>query len=227
MKKKDSERSTVERRAHGRVSTCIKVRFAGPGGSVEEGTTRDISRGGAFIETGKDYKPGERFEIFFSLPDGSREVSVLGEVVRQEGQAGVGVRFIVIEPAQRAELEGFIDALLAFGGSQARKHPRIKAQVRVNLKSAGAFRQALMDNISQGGMYLTVDQDFDVGSGLEMVLVHPRTLKSVEIVGEVIHQKDIYDAKSRRKVKGLGIRFAGLPADKKRALDDFIKSLLD
>jgi Tfp pilus assembly protein PilZ len=237
MKKKEPERSGVERRAHGRVSTQVTVRFEEPGGSLEEGATRDISKGGAFIETDRPRKVGEKFEIFLCLPDGSQEITVLGEVVRRVGfpgsytteadSQGLGVRFVVSEPKQRAELETFVESLLRYGGTKARKHPRIKAQVRVNLTSAGVLKQAVMDNISKGGMYLTVDQDFTIGDGLELVLVHPRTLKSVAIVGEVIHQKDTYHHQSKRKTRGLGIRFVGLTVEKKAAIDNFIKSLLD
>jgi Tfp pilus assembly protein PilZ len=223
MEKKETDRRGVERRAHGRVSTQVTVRFEDAGGTLEEGATRDVSKGGAFIETDRPHKVGEKFEIFLSLPDGSREITVLGEVVRREGFPG---SYAASGDSQGLG-EDFIDALLRYGGTKARKHPRIKAQVRVNLTGAGVVRQAVMDNISKGGMYLTADRDFKVGDGLELVLVHPRTLKSVSIVGEVIHQKDSYDHRSKRKTRGLGIRFVGLTVEKKTAIDKFIKSLLE
>lgn len=72
------------------------------------GTSTDMSKSGMFLETDKQLPLGEQVSIRFFLP-GHLEISVRGEVVREDRQpavAGYGIQFLKQEPL----LERFIDS---------------------------------------------------------------------------------------------------------------------
>ncbi len=81
-----------EKRLHTRVQVSLVVLCNAADGSVVSGTMRDLSLGGAFIETDRPLPFGSQLTIVVRLP-GSRDESKLPGVVRWANSKGIGVQF--------------------------------------------------------------------------------------------------------------------------------------
>lgn len=81
----------VDRRRHPRKPCFIPVTWV-TSKSVFMNFIRNISAGGAFIETNAPCLPGEEVAIMFSFRDQEEPVTTTGEVMWR-GPQGVGVKF--------------------------------------------------------------------------------------------------------------------------------------
>lgn len=97
----------IEGRVHPRVETAFRVDSMNARGDIALGVGRNISLGGAFIETDLQLMPGETMTITFELTD--QPFKLLAEVVRATA-AGFGVKFS-IDAAQKDILKRVIGQL--------------------------------------------------------------------------------------------------------------------
>ncbi len=77
--------------------------------------TKNISRGGTFIATKNPLPIGTSFRFEISTPGLPAPFRLLGEVswIRQDGpEAGMGIRFVFTDDAQRRELESQVEKLM-------------------------------------------------------------------------------------------------------------------
>jgi Tfp pilus assembly protein PilZ len=95
-----------ERRRHTRKACAMRVTVTTPD-LFSSDTVRDISTGGAFVETPVYLAPGDEITLWFSLPDRKEPSMVTGEVVWTP-RRGIGVRFV--SPLSK-ELEEMIESL--------------------------------------------------------------------------------------------------------------------
>ena len=113
--------STTMGRKHPRYNTTIKVTFKSQDQFVQE-YTKDISKGGIFVATEKQLPLNSKVELLLSLPDFSRDVRIVGEVVHAVGPeqgkqprggkvAGMGIQFIEFEGDGQKALEGYFKSL--------------------------------------------------------------------------------------------------------------------
>jgi hypothetical protein len=94
------------RRAYPRYQVRLEVRPR----SLDELLTmysRDISKGGAFLETRQRLELGLAFEMAIVHPDLERFFA-LEAVVRRHGDGGIGVEFLNMNEARRAEFFEFV-----------------------------------------------------------------------------------------------------------------------
>lgn len=80
-----------EKRAHSRVSFKIQVTCTTEGGAVVTGITRDLSVGGAFIESTEIPAFGSKVSVSLAVP-GSTDLAISG-IVRWTKPDGFGVQF--------------------------------------------------------------------------------------------------------------------------------------
>ncbi len=77
--------------------------------------TKNISKGGTFIKTGKPLPIGTTFLFRLSVPSRSEPFELTGEVVwsKTEGdESGMGIRFVFQLEAQRTDFEGTVEKLM-------------------------------------------------------------------------------------------------------------------
>jgi len=82
----------MDQRRHSRKPLAVPVGFAtkeGPGG---EGTSRDLSLGGMFVETDLPLPFGAAVTLHFTLPGGAEPLALAG-VVRWTKPDGMGIQF--------------------------------------------------------------------------------------------------------------------------------------
>jgi Tfp pilus assembly protein PilZ len=95
-----------ERRRNPRKACSVRVTVTTPD-LFSSDTVRDISTGGAFVETPVSLSPGEEITLWFSLPDRKEPVLVTGQVVWTP-RKGIGVKFV--SPLGK-DLEEMIESL--------------------------------------------------------------------------------------------------------------------
>lgn len=97
----------LDGRVHERIDAVFRVDSVNSRGEVAMGVARNVSLGGAFIETDLRLLPGEFMVMTFELR--GRPYKIRGEVVRVM-ENGFGVRFS-IDPQQQAHLQAAIAQL--------------------------------------------------------------------------------------------------------------------
>ncbi len=132
-----SEDESTPRR-HPRILAAVPVRVATIDPETDSRTGRryfqsceescaNLSRGGAFIHTSDDLKPGRRLLLELRLPSGER-IETIGRVAWSKAviipqgrseDSGVGVEFLGGTPDQFSALEEFIDAASKPGSDDA------------------------------------------------------------------------------------------------------------
>lgn len=99
-----------EKRTHQRVSLRTEI-WLGQDGifTKTRRTLRDLSEGGAFIETGEGFPVGSVLSLRFMLPGARDLISCAVSVrnVRSDG-AGLGVQFLDLSPDDRRLVCAFV-----------------------------------------------------------------------------------------------------------------------
>jgi len=78
--------------------------------------TRNISKGGTFIETKKPLPAGTQFLFRLTVPSRSEAFEIVGEVERVEtqgGEEGMAIRFLWRDGAERQAFEQAVEKLMA------------------------------------------------------------------------------------------------------------------
>jgi len=87
--------------------TCLRVREA-----TSWGVMRNLSRGGAFVETEVEIEPATELELQFELPEIEAEIAPSAEVVWQRPSnglpAGLGLRFLDVDGRVARWLDEYI-----------------------------------------------------------------------------------------------------------------------
>jgi len=103
-----------------RVPTQLKVCTSGGGDEVSN--LREISEGGAFLETSKPLEPGTPLELEIDPGNGEAPVRLEAvvrwgrEIGNMNGPGGVGVEFQNVEDGDFAAIERLVDQSLAAAG---------------------------------------------------------------------------------------------------------------
>ncbi len=105
-----------------------------------------------------------------------------------------------------------------------RQHPRYEVSFPVDCSTRQFFFSNHVRNISRGGLFLRSDRPLPVNEEVSLVLHLPGTEKSIFATGRVIWNHDIASA-SPRAAPGSGIRFVGMTASDRAALESYLAGL--
>ncbi len=111
----DRAGSGAERRAEERAPIELRVEYRRVNSFLAE-YTRNISKGGTFIATGKPLPPGTRFDFRITFPGGPAALRLIGVVswVREHGsEPGMGVRFEFASEEDRRQFEETVERTLS------------------------------------------------------------------------------------------------------------------
>ncbi len=107
--------SRIEARLHPRAPIELKVDYKKLNSFFAD-YTKNISKGGTFIKTGKPLPVGTRFLFKLQIPAREDPFELLGEVVwsQAEGaEAGMGIRFVYADDGQRHTFEKAVEGLMS------------------------------------------------------------------------------------------------------------------
>jgi hypothetical protein len=113
-----------------------------------------------------------------------------------------------------------------YTGPERRKHPRVSGSFVVSYRLKEVPDNCDLSqtkNISQGGILLTTNREFERGTLLSMTLRFPFVSQKIEVTGEVVDSKEIV----RDLIYETRIKFTDLPEDFFRELGEFIRERLE
>jgi type IV pilus assembly protein PilZ len=114
-----------EKRAAVRAPIDLKVDYKRLN-SLFADYTKNISKGGTFVRTGRPLPIGTAFRFSISIPGRSEPFALVGEVawIREEGpDGGMGIRFIFQDDDRRRDFETIVEGMMveSLGPAIARK----------------------------------------------------------------------------------------------------------
>lgn len=110
---KSLEFTAEDERGEKRINATLKVSYDSYNEFITE-YTKNVSKGGIFINTKRDHKINEIVDLSLIVPGIDRPFLIKGEVVHIKIQnvpdedAGVGVKFLEMDPESRKALIDFI-----------------------------------------------------------------------------------------------------------------------
>jgi type IV pilus assembly protein PilZ len=121
----DQAQPSAEAREHARAPIELKVDYRKLNAFFAD-YTKNISKGGTFIKTKKPLPVGTRFHFHLTVPRRPVPFELVGEVVwaTSEGEgAGMGIKFVYAEEAQRAAFARVVEDLMVeqLGSELARR----------------------------------------------------------------------------------------------------------
>ena len=109
------EFTAEDERTEERISATLKVSYDSYNKFITE-YTRDVSKGGIFINTKRDHQVNDIVDLSLIVPGFDKPLIIKGEVIHlkiknvPDEEAGVGVKFIEIDPESRKALIAFMKA---------------------------------------------------------------------------------------------------------------------
>jgi type IV pilus assembly protein PilZ len=108
--------------------------------------------------------------------------------------------------------------------SDKRQHPRYQASFPVECSTPQFYFSNNVCNISRGGLFLQSDTPLPLNAEVSLVLHLPETGRNIFATGRVMWSSDI-EKESLRVVPGSGIRFVGMTASDRAALESYLAGL--
>lgn len=108
-------------------------------------------------------------------------------------------------------------------GTERRESVRVPTRLKVLFESPAAVSQALMTNLSRGGLFVNTAFPPDFGTRLELKLCIESTRQILQVPVEVVSSNVGEDFQTGQL--GMGVRFLPMPKDLRKQLDDFYEAL--
>jgi uncharacterized protein (TIGR02266 family) len=105
-----------------------------------------------------------------------------------------------------------------------RKHPRYEVSIPVDCSTRQFFFSNHVCNISKGGLFLRSDTPLPLNAEVSLVLRLPGADRQIFATGRVIWNYDIEKGTSHI-IPGSGIRFVGMSASDRAALESYLADL--
>ena len=118
-----------------------------------------------------------------------------------------------VKPVMRKAPQAAIDKV-------RREHQRFSAEFKVKIPSSEKLHEFMTRDISAGGIFLRTKREYDVGTRVEVVVVHPETEQEFRLAGQVVRLHRGADGAP----SGLGIKFTGLDDRTTADLRQFVVS---
>ncbi|UCD85957.1 MAG: TIGR02266 family protein [Deltaproteobacteria bacterium] len=222
-----------KRRESPRAPVTVAVKYKGVKDFLVE-YSRNISKGGIFLNTSNLLPYGTEVRLLFTLPGSTKEIKILGKVVhtitREEGrqrnqETGMGIEFIDFSPSSKIEISEYIEGLLAekdVAIEQRRKHPRFESRIKIGFKSVRDFLWEYSEDISKGGLFVKTNNPMPLKSRLQLKLCLPGRHREISVTGEVVY---IVKAGDARKAPGMGIQLVDLDKNARSEIDEYLEEL--
>jgi len=108
-------------------------------------------------------------------------------------------------------------------GSERRESVRVPTRLKVSFESPDAVSQALMTNLSRGGLFVNTAFPAEPGTRLELKLLIESTGETLQVPVEVV-SNNVGEGFMTGQL-GMGVRFLPMPHDLRKQLDDFYEVL--
>ncbi len=216
----------AEKRKQLRIHVTAAIKVLWPGDSEPVAAKlENISWGGAAIHVDQlKIDDGDTLQIMVPVSQGSSismEAKILRTWVLPDGKGhGVATRFCSLSTRDEMALEKLLKLLAeSADGEGQRNHARLTQRLDIEFDGLQEL-QATLDDISAGGMGITVPEPLQIGQSLQTVISAMDGTSSLTLRARVVRQDPI--KLGRVEVYRAGLKFEHHPDD----LQDRIEELL-
>lgn len=138
--------------------------------------------------------PGDELEIHLPYKPGE-PIVIASEVLRvdRDGEDHiVAVRFVSVTTHDESHLEEVLEMLLAGPGGGRRQHPRLAQRLEIFFDDPADVR-ATLEDISRGGIAVTVPYHFSVGQSVQLTIYAGAQIGELSLRARVVHQAPVED----------------------------------
>lgn len=159
-----------------------------------KGKLHNLSWGGAYLLCDEpSCKKGDA--VVLAIPWIRDEtISIRGKILRfdelYEGGYGAAIRFATLTTEDEKRLTKVLEMLLSGGGGGRRKDPRLARRLEITFFDPIEL-QAVLEDISQGGVQVMVPDSFEEGQSVMFVLTGLPEFSDVSLRGRVIRQSPV------------------------------------
>ncbi|UCD86009.1 MAG: TIGR02266 family protein [Deltaproteobacteria bacterium] len=223
-----------KRREEPRADATVKVRYNSVKDFLIE-YSRDISKKGIFLATPDPLPEESDIRILLYLPDGSKEIEILGRVIhtiteergKEAGQEpGMGIEFTDFPANGRREMDEYVEGLLAKKDieiDKRRQHPRFDTKIKVGFKNVNDFLWAYSEDISKGGIFIKTTDPMPMNSKVQLKLCLPDRSKEISVVGKVIN---IFKGGETERGPGMGLQLIDFDKGAKKEIEEYMEELI-
>jgi uncharacterized protein (TIGR02266 family) len=133
---------------------------------------------------------------------------------RKRTKAGLTPR----EHERWLDLKDLLGAKLAPGARERRVHHRVTTRVNASFETPQALREAIISNISPGGLFLNTFHPAEIGTKLKLSLRVESTGARVDVPCIVVSQN--VGSNFSTDQMGMGLRFSELGANQRAAVTE-------
>jgi len=102
-----------------------------------------------------------------------------------------------------------------------RRYPRLSMEVAVDMSTEHNFYTGLTENISEGGVFIATRDPIPLGTEVKVKIRLPHN-DPFELEGQVCWLRE-YNEFTDEMAPGVGVAFASLAEDARRAIENFIR----
>ncbi|MAT94782.1 MAG: hypothetical protein CME59_19595 [Halioglobus sp.] len=212
--------SPEEKRSQYRINVRIPVKVLWPGESEPVAAQlENISWGGAAIHVDETrLEQGDKLRVILPKPDGGA-ISIVAKYLRSwdlaAGGQGLAVRFATMSTRDEAELEKLLQELLQSSDEQGqRQHARLSQRLDIHFADVPEL-QATLDDISAGGLGVTVPEPMQLGQSLQAEISTLDDACHLKLRARVVRQEAV--TMGNMEVYHVGLKFEH-PAEELQAL---------
>lgn len=225
----------LERRRYARIDTRLEV-------NLEHGLrtiklqTHDLSLGGMFAACDLPVQVDSTLRFDLRVPGGLPAVKGLAKAVHlaekiSQGQRkGVGVSFEELGVENKGIIRNYmvkrVTGEIRHAADEPRKHARLMRRIKLRFQAATGFGTTDARDISGGGLFMQSRQQPPLGSQVELGLIDPATLKTLELTGKVVRVIQS-NPQNPHSVPGVGLAFDDISHLKQENLDEFLRNLVN
>jgi len=168
------------------------------------GTLRDISKAGMCVVTNREFPVSEVLHFRLKLPSNpSMLLEFEGRVVATKvflaDTYSTRVEFLSLSEKQKEAIQSYLQIHLGqekYSGIERRENPRINSRFIVSYRVAAEEDNidiSQVKNLSIGGMLLTTNRQFPVGTKLALEIRLPSAHEPIKIIGEVADSRQVIE----------------------------------
>lgn len=214
-----------ENRSQPRIRAKVGIEVFHPAsGRAQRASVEELSWGGALIWCDEPPgEPGEELEVRLPYKPG-HPIAITSEILRvgggDQGQHAVAVRFTSLSTEDEGNLEKVLNLLLAGPGGGRREYPRLAQRLEVYFDDPADIR-ATLEDISRGGLSVTVPYSFTVNQSVQLTIFGPSGFRDLSLRARVVRQMPLEEEKV--PLFNIGLVFE----HPTRELQDMVQRLLD
>ena len=202
--------ASLDKRNQLRINITAPIQLIWPGDvTPTDAKLQNISWGGAAIGVDKvKMDRGDTLQILLPGPNGT-PINIEAKVLRtwklsEEDGEGLGVRFSSLAASDEGELEEVLKLLAESGDCEGlRQHARLTQ--RLELQFDGDELHATLEDISAGGLGITVLEPLQIGQSLQAVVSAFDEGYSLKLRARVVRQEPVQ--MGRTKLYHAGLKF--------------------